>query len=146
MRQSYARAPFFQTTFEPMAEVLGRSWEWLIDLDLAVVEVIRAQMGLTTPLRCASELGIQGERVERLVALCRHLGADEYLTGNAASDYLDESLFNREGIRLLYQDYVHPVYPQLHGEFMPYLSAVDLLFNCGPESLSILRKAEPALP
>src|SRR6266481_9442049 len=60
------------------------------------------------------------------------------ISGSAARDYLDTHLFSRHGIEIEWHDYVHPVYPQLHGDFVPYLSIVDLLFNCGEESPAIL--------
>lgn len=144
IRQNYGRSPHFQPLFDRLSAVLSSPWELLIDLDLAVIDVLREALGLTTPMVRASELGIQGERVERLVAICRRMGADAYLSGNAAQDYLDEPMFGQAGITVHWQDYVHPVYPQMHGEFVPYLSTLDLLFNCGPDSLAILRKLEPA--
>ena len=75
---------------------------------------------------------------KRLVDICRLLGARAFYEGAAGRDYIDESQFVAAGIRLDYQDYRHPVYPQLHGDFLPYLSVVDLLFNCGPASLGVL--------
>jgi hypothetical protein len=48
-------------------------------------------------------------------------------------------LFDKEGIEVIFQDFKHPVYNQLFGDFEPYLSAIDLLFNCGDNSLEILR-------
>ncbi len=79
-------------------------------------------------------LGITGERSERLVDICRHFGASRYVSGDAAQSYLDVPLFEREGIRVEWQQYAHPTYPQLHGDFVPYLSALDLLLNCGDEA------------
>ena len=55
-------------------------------------------------------------------------------------NYLKEDQFNAHNIEVKYQDFSHPVYPQLYGEFVSALAAIDLLFNCGPNSLSILRK------
>ncbi|HMB33069.1 MAG TPA: WbqC family protein, partial [Methylomirabilota bacterium] len=74
------------------------------------------------------------------------LGADRYLTGDAAQGYLDESQFAAHGIRVEYHHYRHPVYPQLHGAFVPYLSVVDLLMNHARESLRLLvdKEAHPA--
>jgi hypothetical protein len=63
-----------------------------------------------------------------------------YLSGQDGAKYLDLDEFKKEGIQVIFQSYKHPLYPQLFGEFEPYLSVVDLLFNCGPESLSILKK------
>ena len=65
------------------------------------------------------------------------MGADTYLSG-AGADYLDRSAFAEAGIGLRFQAYEHPTYPQLYGDFEPYMSVVDLLMNCGPDSFSII--------
>ncbi len=87
----------------------------------------------------SSELEVDGDRNERLVKICRALGASHYLSGNAARSYLDPKEFEENGIRVEFQNYQHPTYPQLHGDFVPYLSALDLLLNCGDGSARILR-------
>ena len=118
--------------------MLERPWTRLVDLDLAVTGLLAGWLGLARETHRASALGIAGKQSERLLALCRHVGATRYLSGNSAQEYLDTELFSRHGIAVEWQDYVHPVYPQLHGEFVPYLSTVDLLFNCGPESAALV--------
>ena len=60
------------------------------------------------------------------------------MSGDAARDYVDESLFTRENIVVEWQNFAHPIYPQQHGAFVPYLSALDLVLNCGDESARIL--------
>ncbi|MBI3271487.1 MAG: WbqC family protein [Planctomycetes bacterium] len=146
LRQNYARAPFLKEVLPPLEEVLSRRWELLLDLVLASNEVLRRLLGLATPLARASALGIGGGQTERLVNLCRHFGATRYLSGSSARDYLDEERFRAAGIRLEYQDYRHPTYPQLHGEFVGHLSVVDLLMNCGRDGLGILRTSEDPSP
>jgi hypothetical protein len=89
----------------------------------------------------ASTLDIDGGQSDRLVNICRHFGATRYLSGSAAREYLDVALFARNDIAVEWQDFAHPVYPQLHGEFVPYLSAVDLILNCGAESRAVLEGA-----
>jgi hypothetical protein len=103
-----------------------------------VTRLLCGWLGLERRTLRASELGIPGKQSERLLALCQHLGARRYLSGDSARNYLDTDLFARHGIEVEWQDYVHPVYPQQHGDFVPYLSIVDLLFNCGEDSLAIL--------
>ena len=98
-------------------------------------------LGIGTPLVLASELGVPGTGVERLIGIMAHLGGTIFYEGSAGRNYIDESFFAAPGMRVQYQDYEHPVYAQLHGEFVPYLSVVDLLFNHGPESLSILTRS-----
>ncbi|MEW6278784.1 MAG: WbqC family protein [Candidatus Eremiobacterota bacterium] len=138
LQQSHSRAPHAASVLHRLAPLYERPWTFLLDLDLAVCEVLRELLGLKTPLVLASDLKVEGGRCQRLVEMCRRLQADTYLTGRAARAYLDESLFAAQGIRVEYQDYQHPIYPQLHGDFVPYLSVVDLLVNCAPNALQIL--------
>jgi len=70
--------------------------------------------------------------------MCRELGADVYVFGALGSEYADVRAFEAAGVRVIFQEYRHPAYPQLHGPFVPYLSIIDLLFNCGPQSREIL--------
>jgi hypothetical protein len=140
IKQSYARSPHCQSYIEE----LTHAWcddppARLLDLDMRTTELMRKWLGIATPVLRSSELGIQGGQTDRLVAICKHLKADTYLSGNAAKDYLQQDLFDAAGISVVWQNYEHPIYPQLHGEFVPFLSAIDLILNLGPESGSVIR-------
>jgi hypothetical protein len=143
LEQSYARAPYLDSTYSALHAILSRGWEKLVDLNLALVTTLAEALGLRPTFKRSSELEAKGNQSQRLVAMCRELGADRYLTGDAASRYLDPALFAEAEIAVDYQNYRHPVYPQLHGEFIPYLSVVDLIFNCGPESPRYLKGDNP---
>jgi hypothetical protein len=139
LKQSYARSPHAARYIEPLAEILCSNRSRLLDLDLRITDLMRTWLDIGTPLLRSSELAIGGAQTERLVAICKHLKADTYLSGNAAQDYLQKDLFDAEGISVVWQNYAHPIYPQLHGEFVPYLSAIDLILNLGPDSPSAFR-------
>jgi len=138
LRVNYAKAPAFAEVVKRLEPVLLRSWERLFDLNHAILEAVCDLLALRRDIRLSSQLGIPGAQTERLIAICRALGADRYLTGDAAGDYLDERQFADNGIQVEYHRYRHPVYRQLHGEFVPHLSVVDVLMNYGRESLKIL--------
>jgi hypothetical protein len=87
----------------------------------------------------SSALGIDGGKSGRLLSICQHFSATRYLSGNAAQAYLDAGLFQDAGIAVEWQNYRHPAYPQLHGDFVPYLSALDLVLNAGSNSISVLK-------
>jgi hypothetical protein len=137
--QAYAHAPYRDVYLSELEALLSSPWTSLLELDLAVAAMMARWLSIVTPTYRSSELGIAGDQSGRLLAICRHFGADRYLSGLAAKAYLDEALFMRAGIAVEWQDYRHPAYPQLHGPFLPYLSALDLIFNVGPESGEILR-------
>lgn len=139
LRQFYAKAPHLNRYLPELENLLlGRNWELLCDLDLAVIKLMCQWLGLERETMRSSELLITGDGSERLVNFCLQVGANHYLSGNAAQEYLDVELFARHGIEVEWQNYKHPTYPQQHGAFVPFLSALDLLFNCGDESAKII--------
>ena len=138
--QLYAQAPFLPAILPRLEEILERPLSRLVDLDLAVIGWLATELGIATPCHRASELGIAGDRNERLVALCRNFGATRYLSGNSAHAYLDVARFAAAGIDVVWHDYAHPSYAQLHGQFVPYLSVLDLILNVGDASLATLHR------
>ena len=138
--QLYTRAAFLPTILPRFKDILERPWGRLVDLDLALVDWLAAELGITTSRHRASELCIGGDRNERLLNLCRHFGVKHYLSGSAARDYLDAERFKAAGLGVTWHDYPHPSYAQLHGDFVPYLSILDLLLNAGDTSLSVLSR------
>lgn len=140
--ESYRNAPHFAEHSSFFRDLYSSQWLRLVDLNLSIIRYLAEQLGLRTQMVTASELGVH-ERGATLVNLtiCRSLGAQVYLSGRHGRDYLDESQFVAESIEVRYQDFQHPVYPQLWGEFQPNLSAIDLLFNCGDASLEIISEA-----
>jgi hypothetical protein len=142
LRQYYAKAPFLKRYLPELEELLHRPWTHIVDLDIAVVDLMAGWLKLTPQTTRSSLLGIGGAQSERLVNLCLHFGADRYLSGRAARDYLDVAQFEKRGIEVAWQDYQHPVYPQQGEPFVPYLSAIDLLLNCGDDSASILKSEQ----
>ena len=106
---------------------------------MAFVHVLIEQLGLKTRIYFCSDLRIpKMGKTERLIDICRYFSADTFLEGDAGKNYVDETLFARAGVQLEFHGYQHPVYRQLHGDFIPHLSVIDLLFNHGRESLGIL--------
>ncbi len=139
LEQSYARAPHFAEYAGFLRETYAREWERLNDLNRHMLSGFVRALGIETPMVYSSELGVPGTATERLVNLIKAVGGDTYLSGAYALEaYLDAALLEREGIGLELQEWHAPVYPQLHGEFVPDLSIVDLLMNCGGESLGVL--------
>lgn len=136
--QNYSKSPYFKEYIRLFKAIYSREWSRIAGLDIALIKSISEVLGINTKFATSSELNLEGDRLERLLKICTKFGADRYLTGESAKDYMDEGVFSSHGVEVEYQNYRHPVYPQLYGEFISHLSVVDLLFNCGPESLSVI--------
>lgn len=137
---NYSKASFFSEYFSIFESVLKCDFEHIVDLNITMIEKIRNILGITDkPTVRASELSLSDDPTGRLVDICMHFGGNTYLAGQDGAKYMDMSQFEESGIRVVAQTYNHPEYPQLYGDFQSHISIVDLIFNCGPGSLSTIR-------
>ncbi|MDR7413418.1 MAG: WbqC family protein [Armatimonadota bacterium] len=141
LRTAYGRAPYFSSHAGFFESFYATPWERLVDLNLASLEYLRSALGIRTPFVRASSLGVAGGGSERLVRICKELGATVYLSGAyAAGHHLDPLAFGGSGVALAVVEWECPTYRQCHPKagFVPDLSVVDLLFNEGPRALAVL--------
>jgi hypothetical protein len=138
-RLHYGKAPYWGTLGPALLALFERPWARLWELNVALLDLLCDQLGIATPRILASTLPAREEPTDRLIDLCRALGGSTYLCGEAGPAYMDLDAFARAGLAIVSQAYQHPTYPQRYTPFVSHLSVVDLLLNCGPESLSILR-------
>ncbi|NQT90517.1 MAG: WbqC family protein [Candidatus Omnitrophica bacterium] len=124
---NYKKAPNFNGCFGKIEAIYGKNHSLLIDLNMDLLRFIAEELKITTPVKFSSDCGIETASTQKLIDLVRAEGAAEYLTGIGSGDYLDESLFEKAGISVVWQEFSHPVYKQLHGEFLPMLSSLDYL-------------------
>jgi hypothetical protein len=134
LRQSYARAPHLDRYLPLLERHLEDPPELLAELTIALTIEIARELGYETEFRRSSQMELSGDRVERLLAVLGEVGADHYLSGPSAADYIDDETFAAAGVELEYASYDYPEYPQLHPPYEPQVSIVDLLFMCGPEA------------
>ncbi|RFC47013.1 MAG: WbqC-like protein family protein [Verrucomicrobia bacterium] len=141
----YARAPFLNLFADGLRPILDRDWTFLADLNIAVTDWMCNQLGIVSRRIRASDLHSHGAKDDLVIGICETLGATVYLSGRGAEAYQDPAKFARHGIELRYQDYKSQPYPQCFPalNFVPNLSALDLILNSGPEARSILLGGRP---
>jgi len=134
----YKNAPYFDVIYGMMKEALiTEKHELLSGLDISLTMKILDYLGIRRKTYLSSELDVSGnDPTQRVVDICRKLGATEYLSGDAAKDYLELDKFG--DIRVLWHRYKERVYPQLHGPYISRVSVIDLLMNCGLKGYEII--------
>lgn len=143
LRANYAKAPFFESAIDELATTMktaagtGR----LVELNCALISWMVGRLEVTTPMVRASTLGVGGQRGEHVAAICECVSADRYLSPEGAENYLveDKVAFDRRGISVWIHVYEHPQYVQRFAPFLPYASALDLIFNVGPAAAEVMR-------
>lgn len=133
LREHYLRAPFYEEVRDLIDPVYRRNPQWLVDFNVDLAATVLEYLGSRTRIVRASELPHDGDRTQRVIDLNRAAGCDTHITSSWFNPAigLDWQRFADAGITVREQVFPEPVYPQLHGEFQPRLSVLDLLFNCG---------------
>lgn len=137
----YRRARFFEHYAQDLEIAYTRRWDWLIDLDLHMLELACRWLAITTPIVRASTLALRGAKTARIIDFCQKLGAKIYLSGGGGSTgYLATDELAAAGVSTMWQRFTHPHYPQRYPAcgFVSHLGFLDLVLNCGPESAALV--------
>lgn len=139
LEQFYRKTPYFGTYFEDFKEILLKDYKSLSHLSSRLIIWFMKRLDINTEVLYSSELvdkSIVGG--DRILTILKELNATKYITGSGPGSirYIKEEDFKDAGIELEWQDYVHPTYRQINGDFIPYMNILDLIFNEGPNGIS----------
>ena len=138
----YNKTKFFHLYKDFFENLYKKEWNNIFDLNFETIKQVLIWLNIKTKIVIESELDVSGQHTERLVNVCKKLGADTYISGIGGKTYLDEKLFEKNKIILKYQDY-NPIRYLQHTSksFIPNLSILDLLANVGPESGKLIKES-----
>ena len=131
LKHSYCKAPFWSDYCDFFKDAYEREWSMLIDLNMHLIRGITSFLKISTPIVLGSSLGVTGKKSELILAQCKAVGGNVQLAGIGGREYINTKRFEEEGIKVIFQNFQHPYYPQLHGKFACNLSVVDYLFCSG---------------
>jgi hypothetical protein len=135
LKHAYGKAPFFKRYASLLEKFYARHDERLADFTIDFTIALAGELGIQhVRFLRSSELTVEGQKTDRLLAVLAKVGADHYLSGPSARDYIEDDKFKAAGIRLEYMVYNYPEYPQLYPPYDAFVSILDLLFMTGPEA------------
>ncbi|MEO6611795.1 MAG: WbqC family protein [Chitinophagaceae bacterium] len=139
--QHYHIAPYFDNYADRFSRIyLDNQEEFLSKINCRFIKEVNDILGITTKISLSSDHLPGHDRNSSLIDLCKACNADHYLSGPSAAGYLDEALFNKEGIQVEWMDYSgYPEYNQLFPPFEHRVTILDLLFNEGPHATNYMK-------
>lgn len=142
LEKSYNKSKYFKYYKKYFEKIYATDWNTLFELNYETLNMVINLLGIKIDVIKESELNIKEKSTERLISICKDVGADTYVSGIGGKGYMDEKLFSKNNINLEYQNYTSIKYCQhLSYDFIPDLSIIDLLSNVGNNSLkAILRE------
>ena len=140
---NYARAPYFDEIKDFIESIFEKKFQYLVDLNTEIIKFIMNELEIKSKIVFSSELEISKKGSDRVLDICKAVGADHYITGTFwAESNLRVEEFKKSNIDVEFQKFQHPIYKQIHGEFIPEMSIIDLLFNEGrKEAKKILQNS-----
>jgi len=137
---NYNKTTYFDDYWSFFEELYNKKFEMLLDLNLDIINFLIKKLKIKTKIISASELGINIQNPN--LEICKSLNADVFLAGTLGKNYINEDDFNKNGIKVEFQNFQHPIYKQKYEPFIPNIAAIDLLFNYGEKSTQILQGAK----
>lgn len=146
LKMNYAKSPHFETIYPGFENVILSHSGSIAELNIAINRYICDGFGIHTRILKSSDMSINSVREERVIDICLAVGGTEYLSGNGAKVYQTESHFTNRGLKLTYLDYKPIEYKQLWPKvgFLPCMSVLDYIFNCGFDWEQIESKVKEA--
>jgi len=141
----YGKAKFFDMYYDGFRKIYEVKYYNFMDVFKNTFFLIKKLLGFESNVIFASSLKVSGKKDRLLMNIIEAIGSDAYISGPDGRTYIDIKKWEENGIKIIFHDFAHPVYPQLYGSFIPQMSAIDLLFNCGPESLEVLRRKQKSV-
>jgi hypothetical protein len=141
IKHNYLKTPFFSeygSLFETL--YLSGTEDSLSKINYRFLRAVSEILNIKTEFKWSDEFELKGDKTEKLVNICKNLNATQYISGPSARNYLNETLFEENGIEVVWMDYTgYPEYPQQFGPFDHAVSILDLLFNVGPAAPSFMK-------
>jgi hypothetical protein len=139
IRTAYGHAPYLPDHESWLESIFSSEFNRIVDMNLKIIHTMKDFLQIDTELVLMSTLGISACGMSLPVEICKKLCAATYLAQKGVKKYLDENLFNASGIHLKYFNPEALVYPQLWGDFIPDLSCLDIILNCGEKARNLIR-------
>ena len=137
---NYKKAPFFKDYADDLIILFNQKPEYISNLNENIIRWVCKKLLINTPLVKSSNLNVSGAKADLLVDICNVQNASHYISPPGSKVYIDETdAFELSQIPVSYFYYNHPKYFQLHGDFVPYMCILDLLFNVGPKSANLIK-------
>ena len=135
IHHSYSSSKFYNDYKDIILGIYDKEYETISDLNISIVKLISTLLGIKTNFVNSKDLGTTGVKDDKLIAICKKIGATCYLSGPSAKDYIRQEKFVDAGIDLEFKNYSnYPKYNQSWGEFDPSVSVIDLIFNMGKDA------------
>lgn len=146
IKYSYSRAPYFAEIYGDLEKIYKYKGDSLSEFLALFINYAFRKFNINIPVYRTSDMieagcKLQGHKTDWIISLCKVLNAKTLMAGPSGKTYIEREKFRANDINLVFHSFKHPTYNQIHGDFVPNMAFIDLLFNYGPEAIEVLGKS-----
>jgi hypothetical protein len=136
---SYQKSNYFDQVYPLIENCINTNSNRLIDINITLILAVLEFLEIKKEILFQSDLNINSSATQLVIDGTLACNSNIYLSGPSGKKYLDHKLLKQHNIEVIFKDFTHPLYKQVHGEFISHMSIIDLLFNNGKQSKNILQ-------
>ncbi|MDC3284943.1 WbqC family protein [Flavobacteriaceae bacterium] len=134
LMQYYSKTKYFDNYFQEIKEILLNDELKLSRLNNQLLKKFLDILKIDTEIKFCKDFTENQDPNLRLIEICKNSNSDTYISGVGGKNYLDISLFEKNNIKVQFQNFNSNIeYSQVGDSFLPGLSILDVLFNVGAE-------------
>ncbi len=137
---SYCKSQFFEELKEDFKAIYMKNWTNICELNVEIIKKVLELLEIDTKLVFSSDVPAEADKENRIIEIIKHFNADTYISGKGTGSqrYVFEEEFEKKDIKLIFNEFEHPIYKQTHHGFVPNMSVLDLLFNIGDKAKEMI--------
>lgn len=142
IKQNYRDTRFFWRYRSFFEEIyLSKPWNNLSEFNQYTIKKIATEiLGSKTTFEDSRRYYIEAKKAEGVKEILEKSGAEIYLCGPSAKNYLADDFIGTLSSKIVWMDYSgYPEYSQLYPPFDHNVSIIDLIFNEGPNSTNFMK-------
>ncbi|MDA9232868.1 WbqC family protein [Candidatus Pelagibacter sp.] len=129
--ESYKNSKFINEGIEIINDLYKLNTNYLFEFNFNIINKLFEIFKINVDIKLLSQLNVDGDKSELLIKILKKINSNLYLSGDGAKNFIDIDLFKNNNIEIIFNDFKHPIYEQIHGNFVKDLSILDIILNCG---------------
>jgi len=131
IKENYKNSKFINEGIEIINDLYKLNTNYLFEFNFNIINKLFEIFKINVDIKLLSQLDLNGEKSELLVKILKKIKSNLYLSGEGAKNFIDLDLFKYNNIEVIFNNFNHPIYEQIHGNFVKNLSILDIILNCG---------------
>lgn len=146
LQVNYMNSPYYNFLQPELDATIQKDWVYLVSLTCSTLDFLCEKMRIPVRLVKGSECPEVADRSQRVCEWLKTTGCRDYLVNKTQLHLIDLEHIHRRGFTVSAFQFSPAIYPQVFDGFYPDLSGLDLLFNTGEQSRSVLKQSSQIVP